>query len=183
MRRRAWSRRVIGIARSRDLTSWEEFGTPLIASEGAEWERGGLYKSWLMRDGDRFILFYNAKDSRPSHWQEQTGAAVSDDLVTWTRLTGPLLRNGEEGAIDDRFASRERFTTLRGIREEARRQLSETAWNYLWTGTGDERTADDVFKRVAFAVFLQQHVVADGLNVLGHFVSLSWLRRATVASA
>lgn len=45
-------------------------------------------------------------------------------------------------AIDDRFASAERFTTLRGIRREAKRQLSKSAWNYLWTGTGDERTAD-----------------------------------------
>ncbi|MFJ8894222.1 alpha-hydroxy acid oxidase [Leifsonia sp. NPDC102414] len=46
-------------------------------------------------------------------------------------------------AIDDRFASAERFTTLRGLRAEAERQLSPSAWNYLWTGTGDERTADD----------------------------------------
>jgi hypothetical protein len=83
---------VIGIARSRDLRSWEEFGTPLVASDGAEWERGGL--------------FYNAKDDRPRGWQEQTGAAESDDLVAWRRIPeSPLVRNGAEGAIDDRFAS------------------------------------------------------------------------------
>jgi len=96
---------VIGIARSRDLVSWEEFSTPLLASDGAEWERGGLYKSWLMRDGDRFLLFYNAKDDRPRAWQEQTGAAVSSDMAAWERIPGPLVPNGVEGAIDDRFAS------------------------------------------------------------------------------
>ena len=96
---------VVGIARSRDLRSWEEFGAPLIAGEGAAWERGGLYKSWLMRDGERFLLFYNAKDDRPRGWQEQTGAAVSSDMVTWERIPGPLVPNGAEGALDDRFAS------------------------------------------------------------------------------
>lgn len=96
---------VISIARSRDLRSWEEYGTALVASDGAAWERGGMYKSWLMRDGDRFLLFYNAKDDRPRSWQEQTGAAVSSDMATWERIPGPLVRNGPEGAIDDRFAS------------------------------------------------------------------------------
>ncbi|GGO63871.1 hypothetical protein GCM10010910_17440 [Microbacterium nanhaiense] len=97
---------IVGIARSRNLRSWEEYGTPLIAGEGAAWERGGLYKSWLMRDGERFLLFYNAKDDRPRGWQEQTGAAESADLLAWRRIPeSPLLRNGAEGAIDDRFAS------------------------------------------------------------------------------
>jgi len=54
------------------------------------------------------------------------------------------FREGQAGsAIDDRFASAERFTTLRGIRNAAKKQLSPSAWNYLWTGTGDERTADE----------------------------------------
>jgi len=97
---------VVGIVRSRDLREWEEFGTPLIASDGAAWERGGLYKSWLMHDGERYLLFYNAKDESPSGWQEQTSLAVSDDLRTWTRVgEEPLIVNGPTGSIDDRFAS------------------------------------------------------------------------------
>ncbi|GAA1592560.1 alpha-hydroxy acid oxidase [Kribbella hippodromi] len=43
---------------------------------------------------------------------------------------------------DDRFRSEARFTTLRALREHAEHQLSEAVWNYLWTGTGDETTAD-----------------------------------------
>ncbi|QHC35170.1 alpha-hydroxy acid oxidase [Komagataeibacter xylinus] len=55
--------------------------------------------------------------------------------------------------IDDRYATRERFTTLRGLRNEARRQLSEVAWNYLWCGTGDETTVHEntaIFDRYKF---------------------------------
>lgn len=97
---------IVGIARSRDLRSWEEFGTPLIASDGGDWERGGLYKSWLMRVGERFLLFYNAKDEAPSRWREQTGLAVSDDMRTWSRVEhNPMIVNGPAGSIDDRFAS------------------------------------------------------------------------------
>lgn len=97
---------VIGIVRSRDLLTWEEHGALLWPDDGAEWEQGGLYKSWLMHHEGEFRLFYNAKDSRERGWQEQTGAARSADLQHWERVsTEPLVRNGETGAIDDRFAS------------------------------------------------------------------------------
>jgi 4-hydroxymandelate oxidase len=79
-------------------------------------------------------------------------------------------------AIDDRFASAERFTTLRGIRREAKHQLSESAWNYLWTGTGDERTADD--NTAAFDRYLYDTPLFAGISnpstattVLGHDLS------------
>ncbi|CAM3627619.1 hypothetical protein OCAE111667_19165 [Occultella aeris] len=97
---------VVGIVRSRDLRTWEEYGALLRPEDGSPWERGGLYKSWLMRSGGEFWLFYNAKDASPRGWQEQTGAARSTDLLGWERVgTEPLLRNGPPGAIDDRFAS------------------------------------------------------------------------------
>lgn len=97
---------VIGFARSRDLVHWEETGGLLRPEEGGTWERGGLYKSWLMRHDDRFWLFYNAKDRATGAWVEQTGAAVSDDLISWTRVSDePLLPIGRPGAPDDRFAS------------------------------------------------------------------------------
>lgn len=96
---------VIGIVRSRDLIEWEEYGDLLRPEDGGAWERGGLYKSWLMRAEGRFWLFYNAKDRSDGAWVEQTGAAVSDDLRTWTRLPGPMIANGPTGSIDERFAS------------------------------------------------------------------------------
>jgi hypothetical protein len=97
---------VIGFVRSRDLSEWEEVGGLLRPEDGAPWEQGGLYKSWLMRHEERWWVFYNAKDHTDGSWIEQTGAAVSDDLETWTRVAEhPLLPVGGPGSHDERFAS------------------------------------------------------------------------------
>lgn len=96
---------VIGIVRSRDLRIWEEYGELLRPEDGDGWERGGLYKSWLLQGDGKYWLFYNAKNTETGSWVEQTGAAVSDDLLHWTRIPGPLLVNGPKGSFDDRFAS------------------------------------------------------------------------------
>jgi isopentenyl diphosphate isomerase/L-lactate dehydrogenase-like FMN-dependent dehydrogenase len=55
--------------------------------------------------------------------------------------------------IDDRYATDEKYTTLRGIHRDAERRLSEIDWNYLWCGTGDETTLRNntaVFDRLRF---------------------------------
>lgn len=104
---------TIGFVRSRDLVTWERIGGELRPEEGAAWERGGLYKSWLMHHEGRFYCFYNAKDrddfgstAVPPAWVEQTGLAVSDDLVTWERFAGnPVLSAGAAGDFDEVFAS------------------------------------------------------------------------------
>ncbi|MFF2961679.1 hypothetical protein ACFVT1_22740 [Streptomyces sp. NPDC057963] len=50
--------------------------------------------------------FYDAKTTGDHPWTEQTGFAVSDDLVDWTRSPlNPVLPVGESGAFDDLFAS------------------------------------------------------------------------------
>ncbi len=97
---------VIGLCFSDDLRKWE-VGPPVLRPDpSAEWEAGGLYKSWLLEHDGLHYLFYNAKNARESGWIEQTGAAVSGDLEHWERLPGnPLLRNGSPGAFDDLFAS------------------------------------------------------------------------------
>ena len=103
----------VGIVRSRDLRSWERVGALLRPEEGGEWERGGLYKSWLMEHDGLFYLFYNAKNLDdygsvvvPPPWIEQTGLAVSSDLVTWERCSqNPVLSAGGPGSFDERFAS------------------------------------------------------------------------------
>lgn len=96
---------VIGLAWSDDLMHWER-GEPILrAEDGAEWERGGLYKPYLAKIDDTFYLYYNAKTTG-TPWVEQTGLATSTDLKRWTRHpASPLLRNGPAGSVDDRFAS------------------------------------------------------------------------------
>lgn len=96
---------VIGLAWSDDLIHWERTAPILRPDDGAAWERGGLYKPYLVKSGDTYLLFYNAKTTE-GRWHEQTGLAMSKDLKTWTRYPGsPLVRNGEAGTWDDRFAS------------------------------------------------------------------------------
>lgn len=60
--------------------------------------------------------------------------------MTSNTQTRPLPTGQVGTAIDDRYATRERFATLGEIRAEAKRQLSPIDWNYLWAGTADELT-------------------------------------------
>lgn len=97
---------VIGLAWSTDLRNWE-VGEPILRPEnGEEWERGGLYKSYLMEADGVYYLFYNAKNQVKGAWREQTGMATSRDLKTWTRSPhNPIIPNGPRGSLDERFAS------------------------------------------------------------------------------
>lgn len=96
---------VIGLCRSDDLMHWPIGDIVLRPEDGAEWERGGLYKPCLVEDGGTFYLFYNAKNT-DKRWREQTGVATSQDLKTWTRYRGnPIIANGSTGSWDERFAS------------------------------------------------------------------------------
>jgi predicted GH43/DUF377 family glycosyl hydrolase len=97
---------VIGLCWSTDLRNWEVEPPCLTPAEGAEWERGGLYKPCLVEDHGTYYLFYNAKNDRPRGWREQTGVAISTDLKNWKRHEGnPILRNGGAGSPDEMFAS------------------------------------------------------------------------------
>ncbi len=97
---------VIGLCWSSDLRNWEVDPPCLTPADGAEWERGGLYKPCLVEDRGTYYLFYNAKNDRPRGWREQTGVAVSTDLKTWKRHeANPILRNGGAGSPDEIFAS------------------------------------------------------------------------------
>ena len=96
---------VIGLAWSDDLHHWQRTQPILRPEDGAAWERGGLYKPYLVRSGGLYYLFYNAKTAE-KRWHEQIGVATSADLKTWTRHPGnPILGNGPADAPDARFTS------------------------------------------------------------------------------
>ena len=97
----------VGLAWTEDeeLMDWHFVGEPVFSwKQGAKWEYAGLYKMDLMRHDGRFYLFYNAKNKERG-WIEQTGMAVSDDLMTWTRPFDHPVLPVNEGAWDSRFAS------------------------------------------------------------------------------
>ena len=87
-----------GLAWTEDesLMTWNRLPEPILPLEdGAEWERGGLYKYCLLRHGDLFHIFYNAKNTdHPNPWIEQTGHATSPDLKSWTRSDPFVVRYG-----------------------------------------------------------------------------------------
>ncbi len=97
---------VIGLCYSRDLRHWEVEEPILYPQDGTEWERGGLYKSWLMEHEGTYYLFYNAKNRGDGPWIEQIGVAMSSDLIDWERYPeNPVLKVGEGEEFDDIFAS------------------------------------------------------------------------------
>ena len=97
---------VIGLCRSSNLKDWEVGPPVLFPKDGAEWERGGLYKPCLLKYRDTYYLFYNAKNQTIGNWHEQTGVAMSKDLKHWTRYSNnPVIPNGGPGSPDEKFAS------------------------------------------------------------------------------
>jgi predicted GH43/DUF377 family glycosyl hydrolase len=96
---------VIGLCWSDDLMHWDVAPPCLRPEDGADWERGGLYKPCLLEYRGTYYLFYNAK-TKGTSWREQTGVATSSDLKTWRRYeSNPILPNGPAGSWDERFAS------------------------------------------------------------------------------
>lgn len=94
---------AIGLATSKDLINWEKNpSNPILKNiPGGLWERGGLYKPCVIKAGNLYYLFYNAKDREESSWHERIGVAFSRDLLHWEKYSGnPILDNGQEGAWD-----------------------------------------------------------------------------------
>jgi predicted GH43/DUF377 family glycosyl hydrolase len=97
---------VIGLCFSEDLRGWQVGQPVLTPGPPGAWDGGGLYKAWILQHDNKYYLFYNAKNSEGWPWIEQTGLAVSSDLVHWTRHPGnPVIPAGPAGSIDERFAS------------------------------------------------------------------------------
>lgn len=64
-----------------------------------------VWDYWFADDGERYHLFFlyasrALHDPEARHYRASVGHAVSDDLVTWTRVADALVR-GEAGSFDD----------------------------------------------------------------------------------
>ncbi|MDR1904045.1 MAG: hypothetical protein LBQ88_17380, partial [Treponema sp.] len=87
---------VMGMAWTEDenLLDWHRLDEPIFSwRDGADWEKGGLYKASLVQKDDTFYAFYNAKNQTTGSWIEQTGVVTSKDLVHWERYKeNPVIR-------------------------------------------------------------------------------------------
>lgn len=98
----------MGLAWTEDeeLMDWHFHGEPVFSwKQGADWEYGGLYKGDILEHDGRFYLFYNAKDKDENGWLEQTGMAVSEDLIHWERPVNHPVLPVDGQAWDSVFAS------------------------------------------------------------------------------
>ena len=96
-----------GVARGRDIRSLAKLpeSPVLTPSPGDEWDSGGIYKAAVYEVGNRYWMFYNAKDNS-APWLEQTGLATSIDLLNWEKYeSNPILPVGPPGSWDSLFAS------------------------------------------------------------------------------
>ncbi len=94
-----------GVASSDDGLHWQRAKDTYILSvhdaDCAAWEKDCIYQPWLVEFQGKFYDFYNAAQGSI----EQSGIAISDDLLVWKRYAGnPVLRN-TPGGYDARFCS------------------------------------------------------------------------------
>lgn len=89
-----------------DLMEWHRLDNPVFSwRDGQAWDRGGLYKAWLLEHDGLYYIFYNAKDKDEPGWVEQTGMATSADMLHWERCGENPVLPVSEGCWDSKFAS------------------------------------------------------------------------------
>jgi hypothetical protein len=81
-----------GLARSRDLDSWEWLGI-VFAPSIAGWDAYCRRINSIVRHQGQYIAFYDGSASHAENYEEKTGLAASSDLREWNTLTagGPAL--------------------------------------------------------------------------------------------
>jgi predicted GH43/DUF377 family glycosyl hydrolase len=94
-----------GIAVSNDGLTWQRaLNRPILSifqNDTKQWEKDCIYQPWLVEHEGTYYNFYNAANGQT----EQTGIALSNDLVHWTRYPfNPVIRN-RPGLLDENFAS------------------------------------------------------------------------------
>jgi hypothetical protein len=94
-----------GVACSDDGLVWRRAkNSPILAIQDADcapWEKDCIYQPWLVEYRGRFFNFYNAANGGT----EQTGLALSTDLLNWMRYpANPVVRNRPDG-YDAQFCS------------------------------------------------------------------------------
>jgi beta-fructofuranosidase len=88
---RHWHARV-GHAVSRDLTDWVEVADALTPSAGPAFDDLAIWTGSVVRDGTGWRMFYTGIDRADRGRVQRIGAAVSEDLMSWTRVSAePVL--------------------------------------------------------------------------------------------
>ncbi|WP_026924319.1 glycosyl hydrolase family 32 [Glycomyces arizonensis] len=93
---RRHQRASIGHAVSDDLRAWTLLPDALVCDDAPAWDDQATWTGSVVRDGEgRWRLFYTGVSRAEEGRVQRIGSAVSDDLVTWRRLPGPLVEADE----------------------------------------------------------------------------------------
>lgn len=144
----------IGHAVSRDLRSWTVLPDALHPGERGAFDDQSTWTGSVLRAEGCWQLFYTGVSTRDEGRVQRIGAAVSDDLVSWTKA-GPLLE------ADPRWYER---LEPAAWHEEAWRD----PWVFRYEPTGDYRM---------FLTARAKDGPPDGRGVIGHARSVdlrSW---------
>ena len=89
--RRHW-RATVGHAVSTDLVSWTEVADALVPSDGPAFDDLATWTGSVLRGPDgRWRMFYTGVDRAGQGLIQRIGSAVSDDLITWHRVSNEPL--------------------------------------------------------------------------------------------
>jgi len=91
-------RSSIGLATSTDGLHWTRYaGNPVLQPSATGWDAETLSGPRVIRDGSRYLMYYRGNGGG----SVQTGLAVSNDGITWTKdPRNPVLPLGGSGSWD-----------------------------------------------------------------------------------
>ena len=83
----------IGHAVSKDLTNWEILPDAVSPSESPAWDSWTTWTGSVVKHQNQWWMFYTGTSRENAGAVQTIGAAVSDDLITWTKLeSNPLVQ-------------------------------------------------------------------------------------------
>jgi len=102
----------IGVAFSDNLRDWHRYEhNPVLQVSADRWDCGFVSDPCVLQQGDEWAMFFFGYD----YQQAQEGIALSSNLVDWAKYPEPILRVGEDGAIDSVFAHKPSVITHEGV--------------------------------------------------------------------
>ncbi|NLF74068.1 MAG: hypothetical protein GX573_00100 [Chloroflexi bacterium] len=98
-----WLGAAIGYATSTDGLVWEKVGTtPVFEADGTGFDSAAVVTSFVMVDGDTWVLYYLGQSSYASMRGSGIGRATAPQPTgPWTRAEEPVLGPGGEGEWDE----------------------------------------------------------------------------------